>query len=385
MMEARPAGKGGAARNCDQSLPSPRISSIGGAPIPEGIPLLKTALHPTLLHPFAEPPELGQTIEVAPGILWTRLSLPFRLDHVNIYLIDDGDGWAVLDTGLGSNKTRAMWEALAAGPLAGRRLTRLIVTHFHPDHIGLAGWMCERFDMPMLTSQTAWLGCINISLNPDALTAQHYRDFYMAHGMDDATTSVVMTQGHGYLRMVSPLPPTFRRIVAGDVLKIGGREFEVMTGDGHAPEQVMLWCAAEEIFLAADQVLAKITPNVSVWAVDPQGDPLGLYLRSLKSLKARLPEDAFVLPGHQLPFRGLHTRCDELAAHHAARCELIAAACAARPHSVAELVPVMFTRQLDPHQLSFAFSEVHAHVNYMVERGELGWVREGGVMRVRGL
>jgi glyoxylase-like metal-dependent hydrolase (beta-lactamase superfamily II) len=185
--------------------------------------------------------------------------------------------------------------------------------------------------------------------------------------------------------MVSPLPPTFRRIVAGDVLKIGGREFEVMTGDGHAPEQVMLWCAAEEIFLAADQVLAKITPNVSVWAVDPQGDPLGLYLRSLKSLKARLPEDAFVLPGHQLPFRGLHTRCDELAEHHAARCELIAAACAARPHSVAELVPVMFTRQLDPHQLSFAFSEVHAHVNYMVERGELGWVREGGVMRVRGL
>jgi len=339
---------------------------------------------PTLIHPFAEPPEIAATIEVAPGILWARLSLPFRLDHVNIYLIDDGDGWAVLDTGLGSNKTRGMWEALAAGPLAGRRLTRLIVTHFHPDHIGLAGWMCERFDMPMLTSQTAWLGCINISLNPDAMSAQHYRDFYQSHGMDAETTNIVMTQGHGYLRMVTPLPPTFRRIVAGDTLRIGGREFRVLTGDGHAPEQVMLYCAAERIFLAADQVLAKITPNVSVWAVDPMGDPLGLYIRSLRSLRAELPADSLVLPGHQLPFYGLHTRCDELIAHHAGRCELIADACAREAHSISELVPVMFPRPLDPHQLSFAFSEVHAHVNYMVERGELSWAKEDGVMRVVG-
>lgn len=343
---------------------------------------MQKAAYPDLVHPFAQPPQIGEVIEVAPGILWARLSLPFRLDHVNIYLIDDGDGWAVLDTGLGSNKTRAMWEALASGPLAGRRMTRLIVTHFHPDHIGLAGWMCERFDMPMLTSQTAWLGCINISLNPEALSAQHYRDFYLSHGMDDATAGVVMTQGHSYLRMVTPLPPTFRRLVAGDTLTIGGREFSVMTGDGHAPEQVMLYCAAERLFLASDQVLAKITPNVSVWAVDPQGDPLGLYIRSLKTLKAALPEDALVLPGHQLPFLGLHTRCDELISHHAARCEIIAAACAQKASSVAELVPVMFTRQLDPHQLSFAFSEVHAHVNYMVERGELAWERQGGIMRV---
>jgi len=344
---------------------------------------LQNAAYPDLVHPFPEPPQIGEVIEVAPGILWTRLSLPFRLDHVNIYLIEDGDGWAVLDTGLGSNKTRAMWEALVAGPLAGRRLTRLIVTHFHPDHIGLAGWLCERFDMPMLTSQTAWLGCINISLNPGALSAQHYRDFYLSHGMDDETAAVVMTQGHGYLRMVTPLPPTFRRLVAGDTLAIGGRAFQVMTGDGHAPEQVMLYCAEERLFLAADQVLAKITPNVSVWAIEPHGDPLGLYIRSLKALTASLPEDALALPGHQLPFHGLNTRCGQLVAHHMARCELLAEACARTPCSVAELVPVMFARPLDPHQLSFAFSEVHAHVNFMVERGELAWERQGGIMRAR--
>ena len=139
--------------------------------------------------------------------------------------------------------------------------------------------------------------------------------------------------------MVSGLPPTFERLVAGDRLDIGGRSFDVLTGNGHAPEQVMLYCAADNVFLAADQVLAKITPNISVWAVDPQGDPLGLYVRSLGELKRQIPADALVLPGHQLPFYGLHTRSDQLIAHHEARCAAIAEACRAAPRSAAELVP----------------------------------------------
>lgn len=327
-----------------------------------------------LVFPAPEPPAPGKAIEIAPGILWGRIPLPFRLNHVNVYLIDDGDGWVVMDTGIGNDATRAVWDALAGGPLAGRRLTRLIVTHYHPDHIGLAGWLCERFDLPLLTTQTTYLGCLNVSLSPGALDAKPYRDFYLRHGLDSATTQRVATQGHAYLKMVSGLPPTFERIVAGDTLKIGGRSFEVLTGNGHAPEQAMLFCPADNVFLAADQVLAKITPNVSVWAVDPNGDPLGLYLRSLGELKARIPVDALVLPGHQLPFVGLHARTDQLIAHHEMRCSLIAEACRAAPRSAAELVPVLFTRQLDPHQMSFAFSEVQAHVNYMLRRGELAWV-----------
>lgn len=324
-----------------------------------------------LRFPYAEPPETGGTIEIAPGILWTRIPLPFRLNHVNIYLIEDGDGWAVLDTGIGDQPTRDIWQALVDGPLAGRRLTRLIVTHYHPDHIGLAGWLCEKFGLPLLTSQTSYLGCLTISLSPGALEAQPYRDFYSRHGMDPATVERVTSQGHNYLRMVSPLPPTFTRVVAGETLTIGGRQFDVLTGDGHAPEQLMLHCAAENILLAADQVIARISPNISVWAVDPDGDPLGLYLRSLTELRARIPAGTLVLPGHQLPFYGLHDRCAELAAHHAERCGLIAEACARQPHSVADLVPVLFTRALDPHQLGFAFSEVHAHVNFMLRKGEL--------------
>jgi glyoxylase-like metal-dependent hydrolase (beta-lactamase superfamily II) len=336
-----------------------------------------------LVYPVPEPPAAGQLMEVAPGILWARVPLPFRLDHINVYLMDDGDGWAILDTGLGNDATRALWEALAKGPLAGRRLSRLIVTHHHPDHIGLAGWLCERFDLPLLTSETSYLLCQNVSLSPGALDAKPYRDFYLRHGLDEAVTNRVVTQGHGYLKMVSGLPATFERLVAGDTLKVGGRTFEVLTGNGHSPEQVMLYCPADNIFLAADQVLAKITPNISVWAVNPKGDPLGLYVRSLTELKTRLPADALVLPGHQLPFYGLHTRADELVAHHEKRCALIAGACRAAPRSAAELVPVLFPRQLDPHQMSFAFSETLAHVNYMLRRSELAWAEaKGEVERV---
>jgi glyoxylase-like metal-dependent hydrolase (beta-lactamase superfamily II) len=337
-----------------------------------------------LQFPVSEPPAPAAVIEMASGILWARIPLPFRLNHINVYLIEDGDGWAILDTGIGNDATRAVWEALASGPLAGRRFTRLIVTHFHPDHIGLAGWLCEKFDLPLLTSQTSYLACLNISLNPSGMDAKTYRDFYLRHGMDEATTQRVAVQGHGYLKMVSPLPPTFMRLVAGDTLQIGGRSFDVLTGNGHAAEQVMLYCAADNIFLAADQVLAKITPNISVWAVDPDGDPLGLYIRSLGELKALIPADALVLPGHQLPFYGLHTRSDELIAHHRVRCDAIAEACRTAPRSAAELVPVLFSRKLDPHQMSFAFSEVQAHVNYMLRRGELAWIEGAdGIERVR--
>jgi glyoxylase-like metal-dependent hydrolase (beta-lactamase superfamily II) len=337
----------------------------------------------TLTYPHHKAPEQGTTIEIAPGILWTRIPLPFRLNHVNIFLIDDGDGWAVIDTGIANDPTRALWEQLLAGPLRGRRLTRLIVTHYHPDHIGLAGWLCERAGMPLVTTETSYLACTNISLSPGALDSGTYRNFYLRHGFDPDATGIVTTRGHEYLRLVTALPPTFRRIMAGDALKLGGRTFRVLTGDGHAAELAMLYCAEEKLFLGADQVLAKISPNISVWAVDPEGDPLALYLRSLAALKTGLDPEALVLPGHQLPFRGLHTRIDELVAHHEKRCAMIAAASHGAPKTAAELVPVIFGNELNPHEMSFAFGEVLAHINYMAGRGELRWTEpQGDVMRV---
>ena len=238
--------------------------------------------------------------------------------------------------------------------------------------MGLAGWFCERFGLPLLMSQTEYLVSLSIHLDPGALNAEPYRSFYRSHGLDADTTERLLTGGHRYLRMISGLPRTFRRLIAGESLRIGSRNFEVLTGGGHAPEQVMLFCRADNLLLCADQVLARISPNVSVHAMDPEGDPLGIYLRSLAKLRRAMPEDVLVLPGHNLPFIGLRARIDELAAHHEMRCRAIEQACARAPHTTAELVPVVFRRAIDdPHQMGFAFSEVLAHVNLMLREHRL--------------
>ncbi len=325
----------------------------------------------SLVFPHIAPPAPAAVIEVAPGILWTRLALPFLLDHVNIYFIDDGDGWALVDTGLGDRATQAAWQPLLAGLLRERPLTRIIATHFHPDHIGAAGFLLQHFDVPLYMSATEYLQSLNIHLDPGALEAEHYRRFYLDHGLDTETTQRVVTSGHAYLKLTSGLPPTYHRVVAGDMLRIGGREFDVLTGGGHSPEEVMLASRSDKLLLAADQVLPNISPNVSVVAVDPEGDPLGYYLRSLQALRRDISDDVLVLPGHNLPFYGLHARLAELTDHHQARCERIARACREAPKSAAELIPFVYARTLDPHQMGFAFSEVLAHVNYMLRQGTL--------------
>ena len=332
-----------------------------------------------LAHPFATAPARGRATEIAPGILWTRLPLPFRLDHVNVYLVDDGDGWAVIDTGIGNSATRETWEALLAGPLAGRPLTRLVVTHMHPDHVGAAGWLAEKLGLPLDMTETEYLQAYLLLSDPEALSTEPYRGFYVGNGLDPEATEAVMTRGHDYLRMLTGLPKTFRRVIAGDRLILGGRSFDVLTGGGHASEQMMLHCAAENLFLGADQVLPRISPNVGVYPRDPQGDPLGIFLRSLRAVRAAIPADALVLPGHDLPFTGLHPRIDAMIGHHEERCAEIVAACREGPLSGAELIPFVFHRELDAHQTGFAFSEILAHVNYLIRRGRLvpARVRDG--------
>ena len=336
-----------------------------------------------LTFPHPEPPAPSATIEVAPGILWARLALPFQLDHVNIYFIADDNGWALLDTGLGDKATQGAWQPLLDGLLRERPLTRIIATHFHPDHVGSAGFLLRRFDVPLYMSATEYLQSLNLHLDTGALEAAHYRRLYLDHGLDLDTTQRVVTGGHAYLRLVSGLPPVYHCLAAGDVLRIWVRSFDVLTGGGHSPEQIMLLCRADKLFFAADQVLAKISPNVSVNAIDPEGDPLGYYLRSLKTLQRDIAADVMVLPGHNRPFYGLHTRIEELTKHHEARCNLMLQACRAAPRSAAELVPFVFTRKLDPHQMCFAFTEVLAHVNYMLRQGLLKPVAAvAGVRRV---
>jgi glyoxylase-like metal-dependent hydrolase (beta-lactamase superfamily II) len=325
----------------------------------------------SLDFPFAQPPEPGKLIAVAPGVQWLRLPLPYRLDHVNIYLIADGDGWATLDTGLGTDDCRAAWDAVLAGPLAGQRLTRLIVTHYHPDHVGLAGWLAGRFGLPLAMPRPEYLYSLALQYAPGDLGADMHRPFYRRHGMPQEAIDLVLSRGHEYLRRTTGVPTTYHRIKHGDTLRIGERDFAALTGGGHALEQAMLHQAEAGLFFAADQVIARISPNVSVHAMEPDLDALGIYLRSLQALREVIPQDVLVLPGHGLPFRGLHVRIGELIDHHTQRCADISAACRERALSVMEILPHVFRRELDAHQTGFAFGEVLAHVNHMLARGEL--------------
>jgi glyoxylase-like metal-dependent hydrolase (beta-lactamase superfamily II) len=330
------------------------------------------SLAETLRYPWETPPGPNEVIELRPGVLWLRQKLPFQLNHVNIYLLADGDGWAMIDSGFGNEETIAAWTALFEGPLKNFKITRLIVTHSHPDHVGLAGWIVERFDCPLVMSQVEYLQSVYHQNRGTEERKQAQRLFFRRHGMDESLTDKLLGRGQDYLKRVSTLPASYRRIAHGDEISIGTRRFKVITGGGHALDQVMLYCAADKLFLSADQVLSKISPNVSVWAVEPDQNSLGEYLASLASLTTTLPYDALVLPGHGVPFFGLKTRIKQLADHHEERCGMIAAACRESPKTSAELVPVVFYKYpLDAHQTGFAAGELIAHVNYMLNEGRL--------------
>ncbi|MBR0709119.1 MBL fold metallo-hydrolase [Bradyrhizobium liaoningense] len=337
-----------------------------------------------LRYPWEQHPGPEEVVEIRPGVLWARLKLPFRLNHVNIYLLADGDGYAMVDAGFGNEETIEAWTKLFDGPLKGVNITRLIVTHSHPDHVGLAGWIVERFNCPLVMSQVEYLQSVYHQNRGTEERRNAQRLFFRRHGMDESLTEKLLGRGQDYLKQVSVLPPSYRRISHGDEIVIGPRRFKVITGGGHALDQVMLYCADDKLFLSADQVLSKISPNVSVWAVEPDQNSLGEYLASLASLTTTLPYDLLVLPGHGVPFYGLKTRIKQLADHHEERCRLIADACREVPKTSRELVPVVFNKHvLDEHQMGFAAGELVAHVNYMIVEGRLTAETKDGVLQFR--
>ena len=250
-----------------------------------------------LEFPHAAPPAPGSLVEIAPGVRWFRLPLPYRLDHVNIYLIEDAAGWTVLDTGLGTDDCRTAWESILSGPLAGQRLTSMIVTHFHPDHVGLAGWLAERFDLQLSMPRPEYLYSLALQYAPGDLGADMHRPFYRRHGLSPEVTDAVLSRGHEYLRRTTGVPTTYHRIQHGDLLRIGARSFQALTGGGHALEQAMLYRPEERLFFAADQVIARISPNVSVHAMEPDLDALGIYLRSLSGLRDTVAQDVLGTAG----------------------------------------------------------------------------------------
>ena len=323
-----------------------------------------------------QPIEFGRPVEVATGILWLRLPLPFALDHVNVWLLDDGDGWTLVDTGIGDGRSRTIWERLLTAELAGRPIRRIIATHFHPDHIGLAGWLTERLDAAFSTSRTEWLSARLLALDTTEGYAEAGRSYDVAAGLAPDLVEARFAAGNRYAPSVSIPPPAYEPVVAGDAIRMGGSSWRVLVGEGHSPEMLTFYSAERNILIAADQVLPRISPVVAVWPSTPAADPLRDFLRTLPQY-LELPEDCFVLPSHDAPFQSLHERIRTLVRHHEERLELTLGACA-EPVTLARIVPQLFRRKLDAQQLGFALGETLAHVNHLLHQGRLTIVgREG--------
>lgn len=321
-----------------------------------------------LTYPLGDPPGPGLAVEAAPGVLWLRLPLPFALEHVNAYAIRDGDGWAVVDTGLSTSLTRQLWEAALAGPLGGLPVTQLICTHMHPDHIGLAGWLCGRFGVPLLMSRLEYVTARMLLADTGTSAPEGHAAFFTAAGWTEAQVQAWRDEYGTFGRRVEPLPRTFQRLSDGDVILIGGEDWTVTVGSGHSPEHVCLWRRSDDVILSGDQVLPRISSNVSVYPTEPLADPLGDWLASLDKLEALWPEDAFIVPAHGEPFRGLHPRLKALKRGHAVSLERLTRALA-EPKRVVDLFVAVFGRAIGDGLLGMASGECLAHLIYLERRG----------------
>ncbi len=331
-----------------------------------------------LLYPFTETPPAGEVLPVAPGVGWLRMPLPFALDHVNLWLLDDGPALAAVDTGLGLDPVKAMWEqALAAD---GRPLKRLIVTHCHPDHLGLATWLAARDGAAVLMTQGEYLGGHALWSQIPGYAVPDMLAQFRRNGLDEARLTALAGRGNAYRRGVPAMPGHYQRLFDGDTVEIAGRGWEIITGYGHSPEHASLYCAQLGVLISGDMLLPRISTNVSVFAATPQDDPLGRFLDSLRRI-SRLPDDTLVLPSHGKPFRGIQARVAQLAEHHRERCAVLMEACGSG-RSAGELMGALFPRELDTHQVMFAMGETIAHLNHLAKQGALRMVEgENGMIR----
>lgn len=318
-----------------------------------------------LLH--AEPPAHGQAIEVAPGLFWTRVPLPFRLNHVNVWLLDEGDGWTVIDTGVDTEQCRAVWQEILARPLAGKPVRQLVATHGHTDHVGLAGWIVDRFDCPFVITLGEWQAARIRQLDSGDRPRPWLERYLAQHGCDAPTIEAFKADRFRIMAQLGPQPDAYRRINAGDEISMGGRRWRVIVAGGHADEHASFWCEADRILIAGDQILQRISPVVGVHPGEPDGNPLGLYLTSLGQFRG-LSDEALVLPSHGLPFFGLHRRIAELAQHHAERLDRIIELIAS-PRTGTEVSASLFARAVADGQGRLALAETLSHLHYLAAEG----------------
>ncbi|MEJ6392774.1 MBL fold metallo-hydrolase [Gymnodinialimonas sp. 2305UL16-5] len=321
--------------------------------------------------PFEQAPGATEAVEVADGVLWLRISLPMVLDHVNAYALRDDDGWTLVDTGLNTRKTREIWQNVLDGPLAGVPVRRLICTHHHPDHIGLAGWF-QGQGAELHMTRTAWLFGRMLTLDEQAEVTDTQVQFWVDAGMDPEILAKRRSERpFNFADIVHPMPLGFTRLTEGQVIRIGGRDWDIRFGQGHAPDHATFWSRDDGLVIGGDQLLATISPNIGVYATEPGADPLGEWMKACEDLQPFAHEDQLVLPGHKLPFTGLPARMRQLIDNHHGALTRLRNHIAATPRSAADCFPPLFKRTIDDGTYGLALVEAVAHLNHLHRLGDV--------------
>lgn len=339
-----------------------------------------------LTYPFEDGPKLGEATDIAHGVKWLRMPLGGALAFINVWAVADGEGWAIVDTGISSSESARAWTTAFKGALGGKPATRILVTHMHPDHTGMAGWLSRQYDARLWMSRLEYLTCRTLAADTGREAPDDAIRFYRQTGWPEEALDVYRARFGGFSRYLHALPDSFRRITDGETIRIGAHGWRVIVGRGHSPEHACLVSDDLGVLVSGDQVLPKISSNVSVFPTEPDADPLGDWIASLAHLRSTLGDHLLVLPAHGEPFRGLHARLDRLAAGHQRGLTRLRRSLADAPKRAIDVFGALFARPIDSkgELLGMATGESLAHINHLVARGEaVAELGADGVRRYR--
>ena len=334
-----------------------------------------------LKYPYATPPEFGEVLEIIEGVFWTRMPLPMSLQWINIWLLKDGDNWVLVDTGMKYPQGVEVWEKLIENLLGTSKIERIIATHMHPDHIGMAGWIADKFDAKLLMSRLEYVTCRLLVADTGREAPEEGVEFYRRAGWGTEQLDKYKKRFGGFGRVVHQMPDSFYRLTDGDLIKIGNYEWRAIGTNGHSPEHICLYCEAEKLLISGDQVLPKISPNVSVFPTEPEANPLLDFLASCGKLQMQIHDDALVLPSHIAPFYGVQTRLSALIAHHESALERLHEFCKTGAKTAIECCSVLFKKPVTSDDIGMATGEALAHINYLLAEGKLVRSFDGEVYR----
>ena len=320
-------------------------------------------------YAFDDPPSNGEPMRVADDLYLLRLPLPFALDHVNVWLLEGDSGWTIIDSGLGTDQCLDIWEKILDGLLKSKPVEKLILTHYHPDHVGLSGDLVQRTGACVFMSRTEWLTANMLFHDTRGEMNSGMLRLFHQHGLPDNCFDQMKKTKNIFASRCSSLPLSYQRLKHGDVIEIAGSDWQCRQGQGHSPEHIALFNKDRKILIAGDHILPKITPNIPMPVQETSANPIAAYINSLNTYRD-IDDDVLVLPSHRLPFRGIRIRIDQLITHHYQRLDHLFEACD-KPVNVYQVLPVLFKRKLDLNQMKFAMLEALSHMVFLEQAGRL--------------